>query len=89
MKNPISDLVNERIPNCLLETSHSNENKLVFNIPFSSKGKLGELFYNLEKFEVKIGLEMKTLEDAFIKIGLEDEKIHLNYIRKSEIKSVK
>lgn len=32
---------------------------------------------------------MKTLEDAFVKIGLEDEKLHLNYIRKSEIRSVK
>lgn len=32
---------------------------------------------------------MKTLEDAFVKIGLEDEKLHLNYVRKSEIKSIK
>lgn len=74
------------IPNCFLETQHSNENKLVFNIPFASKGKLGNLFYDLESLNVKIGLEMKTLEDAFVKIGLEDEKIHLNYVRKSEIK---
>jgi len=39
----------------------------------------------LEKIDVKIGLEMKTLEDAFVKIGLEDDKFHLNYLRKSEI----
>lgn len=26
LKNTISDLVNEKISNCLLETSHSNEN---------------------------------------------------------------
>lgn len=32
---------------------------------------------------------MKTLEDAFVKIGLEDEKSHLNDVRKSEIKIVK
>ena len=32
---------------------------------------------------------MKTLEDAFVKIGLEDEKVHLNYVRKSEIKFAK
>ncbi|CAD8046598.1 unnamed protein product [Paramecium primaurelia] len=89
LRNQIYDKVNEMIPNCFLETQHSNENKLVFNIPFASKGKLGNLFYNLESLNVKIGLEMKTLEDAFVKIGLEDEKIHLNYVRKSEIKQVK
>lgn len=43
----------------------------------------------MESLDVKIGLEMKTLEDAFVKIGLEDEKIHLNDIRKSEIKIAK
>lgn len=32
---------------------------------------------------------MKTLEDAFVKIGLEDEKTHLNYVRKSEIRLAK
>ncbi|CAD8212177.1 unnamed protein product [Paramecium octaurelia] len=89
LRNQIYDKVNEMIPNCFLETQHSTENKLVFNIPFASKGKLGNLFYNLESLNVKIGLEMKTLEDAFVKIGLEDEKIHLNYVRKSEIKQVK
>ncbi|CAD8050496.1 unnamed protein product [Paramecium sonneborni] len=89
LRNQIYDKVNEMIPNCYLETQHSNDNKLVFNIPFSSKGKLGNLFYNLESFNITIGLEMKTLEDAFVKIGLEDEKTHLNYVRKSEIRLAK
>ncbi|CAD8167077.1 unnamed protein product [Paramecium pentaurelia] len=89
LRNTIQEKVNQMVPNSFLETQHSNNNKLVFNIPFSSKGKLSDLFYNLESLDVQIGLEMKTLEDAFVKIGLEDEKSHLNDVRKSEIKIAK
>ncbi|CAD8087917.1 unnamed protein product [Paramecium sonneborni] len=89
LRNQIQEQVYKMIPNSFLESQHSNDNKLVFNIPFSSKEKLGDLFYNLESLNIKIGLEMKTLEDAFVKIGLEDEKSHLNDVRKSEIKIAK
>jgi ATP-binding cassette subfamily A (ABC1) protein 3 len=38
---------------------------------------------------IKIGLSLKTLEDAFVKIGMEEESNHLQFQRKSEIQVAK
>ncbi|CAD8075622.1 unnamed protein product [Paramecium sonneborni] len=94
IRNLIIENVQKKIPNCFLETKYSNNNKLVFNIPFSLKGKLSDLFYKLEALDVQIGLEMKTLEDVYVKIEFEDDiKIgiydsQLNDVRNSELKII-
>ncbi|CAK72042.1 unnamed protein product (macronuclear) [Paramecium tetraurelia] len=89
LKNQIYEKVNKYVPECFLETEHSNENQYVFNIPFTSKNSLGQLFQELEEMSVQIGLSMKTLEDAFVKIGMEEEQAQLSFRRKSEIQIAK
>ncbi|CAD8156729.1 unnamed protein product [Paramecium octaurelia] len=89
LKNQIYEKVNKYVPECFLETEHSNENQYVFNIPFTSKNSLGQLFQELEEISVQIGLSMKTLEDAFVKIGMEEEQAQLSFRRKSEIQVAK
>ncbi|CAD8160982.1 unnamed protein product [Paramecium pentaurelia] len=89
LRNQIYEKVNKYVPECFLETEHSNENQYVFNIPFTSKNTLGQLFQELEQMSVQIGLSMKTLEDAFVKIGMEEEQAQLTFRRQSEIQIAK
>lgn len=51
---------------------------MTFLIPFHVQSKLSGLFKFLEEIPgIKISMEMNTLEDAFVNIGMEEEKFLL------------
>ena len=73
-KNELVALVKSKIENCEINPQ-SSEDCLVMELPFSQQGKFTDLFYELEKEnKISVNLEMNSLEDAFINIGMEEEK---------------
>lgn len=70
----IANLVQSSIPSAVrVEDSAPGVQK--FLLPFTEQDRFAKLFTELEGHQnVKVSLEMNSLEDAFINIGLEEEK---------------
>ena len=76
-KENIKDIVIDCVPNSVFNPQ-SIESNLNFILPFSSQEQLPNLFKNLEdsqeSMQFDLNLEMNTLEDAFVNIGLDEER---------------
>ncbi|KRW99727.1 P-loop containing nucleoside triphosphate hydrolase [Pseudocohnilembus persalinus] len=82
-KVEITNLVQQHIPDCRINPQ-SNKNYLIFQIPYHSRDKFQDLFQVLEEKNLVINLELNTLEDAFINIGMGDFKMIENNIEKQD-----
>ncbi|KAL4455080.1 hypothetical protein ABPG74_006462 [Tetrahymena malaccensis] len=70
----VKQIVNQIIPEAKYNPQ-SSLGTVQFTLPFSSKQKFPNLFSTLEQEpELSLDLEMNTLEDAFINIGMDEEK---------------
>ena len=82
-KEEIKGIVKKLIPSSTYN-SQTVQSNLLFIIPFYSQTELPNLFEKLEEKQefIKFGidLEMNSLEDAFINIGLDEEK----FLKKNE-----
>ena len=62
------------IPSCE-QNPQSSPDCLVLELPFNQENRFTELFGELERDKkISINLEMNSLEDAFVNIGMEEEK---------------
>ena len=67
-------LVQGIVPSAI-HNPQSSKGTVSFTLPFSSKEKFYDLFRELEKdSRFQINLEMNTLEDAFVNIGMDEDK---------------
>ncbi|KAL4503253.1 hypothetical protein ABPG72_000859 [Tetrahymena utriculariae] len=70
----VKQIVNQIIPEAKYNPQ-SSLGTVQYTLPFSSKQKFPNLFSTLEQEpELSLDLEMNTLEDAFINIGMDEEK---------------
>lgn len=63
------------------ESSDSTQKKLIYHVPFSEVSLLGNLMNKLEKSilnQTYLDVEMNSLEDAYLNIAKEEEKLLWN-----------
>ncbi|KAL4509467.1 hypothetical protein ABPG73_022683 [Tetrahymena malaccensis] len=78
--NQVRQIINQIIPEAKYNPQ-SQVGTVKFTLPFSSKSSFSNLFSALEKdIELNLDLEANTLEDAFINIGMDEDK----YLNPSE-----
>ena len=68
----IRNLIEEIIPNAKYNPQSSIDS-VVYTLPFVMRPKFSDLFTQLEQDKsLSINLEMNSLEDAFINIGMDE-----------------
>ena len=77
IKKELNEKITSIIP--LSKKSQSTEDNIVYILPFTSQNLFTTLFEELEEFQKKynftMSLEMNTLEDAFVNIGMDEENL--------------
>ncbi|EAR92762.2 ABC transporter family protein (macronuclear) [Tetrahymena thermophila SB210] len=72
-KQEIKNIIESRIKDCQFNPQ-TPADTILYLIPFSAQACFAELFHSLEKYEhINVDLEMNSLEDAFINIGMDEE----------------
>ena len=80
----IQDIVFEQIQKAEL-FPQTNKDEIVFMIPFNYQKHFSNLFDHLEQVEgINVNLEMNSLEDAFINIGMDEDKFLRERVRNSK-----
>jgi hypothetical protein len=73
LKQEVQVIVNRHIPTAKLDY-HTGKEKVSFLLPFGERDKFVGLFEELDKFtQLKMNLELNSLEDAFINIAKLEE----------------
>ncbi len=73
-KGELIDLIHRNIPEATLNPQTA-EDTILFLIPFKSQTKFVNMFQDLNEYEfITINLEMNSLEDAFVNIGMDEEQ---------------
>ena len=75
LKPQLSGIISQIIPQAKFDDQTASD-VVKCSLPFSSQGNFPIVFAELEKIEaVRINVEMNTLEDVFVNIGLSEERL--------------